>query len=69
MKKYFISVKIDCRIDVDIEASSFEEAFEKAIMEAGTTDLATAEVVGMEPVHAKREDETEADYGYHPYPR
>ena len=30
MAKYTVSLALDCRIDVEVEANSFEEASEKA---------------------------------------
>ena len=30
MAKYTVSLKLDCRVDVEVEADSFEEAFENA---------------------------------------
>ena len=30
MAKYTISPALDCRVDVEVEADSFDEAFEKA---------------------------------------
>ena len=30
MAKYTVSLAFDCRVDVEVEADSFDEAFEKA---------------------------------------
>jgi len=67
MAKYNVSMAVDLRFDVEVEADSFEEAFKKA-------DLSDVDVnsfsdwVGSKPVNAEREDGAFADYGYHPYP-
>ena len=66
--KFIISVKRDYRVDVVIAASSFEEAFEKAINKADEISFDDYLLVEEDPVHAEREDGKEADYGFHPYP-
>lgn len=67
MRKYFISVKVDTRVDVEVEANSFEEAFSLAEDKARDKGLQDAEWVDVEPVHAERDDGREADYNYLPY--
>ena len=67
--KYTVSMKIDARLDVEVEADSFEEAFEKAQGDVCVADTTDMEWVGTEPVNATRaSDDVMADYGYHPYP-
>ena len=67
LQKYTISVKREYRVYVDVEATSFDEAFEKARDAANDVPFDDHELVEEEPVHAEREDGKEADYGYHPY--
>ena len=67
LQKYTISVKREYRVYVDVEATSFEEAFEKARDAANDVSFDDHELVEEEPVHAERDDGKEADYGYHPY--
>lgn len=54
--KYFVSVKIDGRIDVEVNADSFEQARYMAELEAGNCDWNRIEAVDIEAVNA--EDET-----------
>jgi len=54
--KYIVSVKIDGRLDVEVEADSFEEARREAEFEAGNCDWNRVECVDIEAVNA--EDET-----------
>jgi len=59
-------MKVDLRFDVEVEADSFKEAFEKA--ELDDVDLnCFSEWVDSEPVNAEREDGAFEDYCYHPY--
>ena len=60
MSKYTVSLKLDCRVDVEVEADSFEEAFEKA----GETgyDWNKVEVVGDGVVNATDEKGVLEDY-------
>lgn len=67
LQKYTISVKREYRVYVDVEATSFDEAFEKAQDAADDVPFDDYVLVEEEPVHAEREDGKEADYGYHPY--
>ena len=67
MAKFNVSMSVDLRFDVEVEADSFEEAFEKA--DLGDVDLNSfSDWVDSKPVNAEREDGAFADYGYHPYP-
>lgn len=54
--KYIVSVKINGRIDVEVDTDSFEEAKWLAEMEAGNCDWNRIEAVDIEAVNA--EDET-----------
>ena len=44
MAKYTVSLSLDCRVDVEVEANSFEEAFRKA--DKAGYDWNKVEVVG-----------------------
>ena len=60
-------MSVDLRFTVEVEADSFEEAFEKA--ELDDVDMnCFDEWVDSKPVNVEREDGAFADYGYHPYP-
>ena len=50
MAKYIVSLSLDCCVDVEVEADSFGEAFEKA--KSKTYDWNKIEVVGFDPVNA-----------------
>ena len=65
--KYNISIKVDARFDTEVEADSFEEAFEIAKDKTFFAKAESLEWVGVEPVHAEREDGKEADYNLLPY--
>lgn len=54
--KYTVSIAVDGRIDIDVEADSFEQAKDKAIDAFRDADLTEMEVVGGQAVNA--EDET-----------
>lgn len=60
--KYNVSVAIDGRIDVEVEASSFEEAREKARYEVGNSDWNRMELVNVSAVNAENENEEFIDY-------
>ena len=66
MAKYNVSMAVDLRFDVEVEADSFEEAFKKADL-AGVNLNSFSDWVDNKPVNAEREDGAFADYGYHPY--
>lgn len=59
-RKYTVSMKVDARVDVDVEAGSFEEAFEKA--KSVAYDLNAAEVIDGKPVYAMDETGHSEDY-------
>lgn len=60
MAKYTVSLALDCRVDVEVEADSFDEAFEKA--KSRTYDWNKIEVVGNKPVNATDENGNMEDY-------
>lgn len=60
MAKYTVSLALDCRVDVEVEADSFDEAFEKA--KSRTYDWNKVEVVGDKPVNATDENGNMEDY-------
>lgn len=60
MAKYTVSLALDCRVDVEVEADSFDEAFEKA--ESTVYDWNEVEVVGGKPVNATDENGNTEDY-------
>ena len=60
MAKYTVSLKLGCRVDVEVEADSFEEAFEKA--KSRTYDWNKVEVVGNKPVNATDENGNMENY-------
>ena len=54
--KYTVSMAVDGRIDVEVEADTPEEAFEKADAAFATADLTNIEIVGRNPVNCSDED-------------
>ena len=60
MAKYTVSLALDCRVDVTVEASSFKEAFEKA----GNVcyEPRHVVVVGFDPVNATDANGNMEDY-------
>ena len=60
MAKYTVSLALDCRVDVEVEADSFDEAFEKA--KSRTYDWNKVEVVGDKPANATDENGNMEDY-------
>ena len=60
MAKYTVSLSLDCRVDVEVEANSFEEAFRKA--DKAGYDWNKVEVVGGEPVNATDANGNMKDY-------
>lgn len=60
MAKYTVSLALDCRVDVEVEADSFDEAFEKA--KSRTYDWNKVEVVGDKPVNATDENGNMENY-------
>ena len=60
MAKYTVSLSLDCRVDVEVEADSFEEAFRKA--DKAEYDWNKVEVVGGKPVNATDANGNMEDY-------
>lgn len=60
--KYMVSVAIDGRIDVEVEADSFEKAEYLAILELGNANWDNMELVGCKSVNAEDENGTFIDY-------
>ena len=60
--KYMVSVAIDGRIDVEVEADSFEQAKNKAIFEAGNTNWNMMELINIHSVNAEDENGKFVDY-------
>lgn len=60
--KYMVSVAIDGRIDVEVEADSFEKAAYLAILKAGYVDWNRMELVNCKSVNAEDENGTFIDY-------
>lgn len=60
MAKYTVSLSLDCRVDVEVEANSFEEAFRKA--DKVGYDWNKVEVVGSVLVNATDEKGVLKDY-------
>lgn len=47
--KYIVSMALDCRADVEVEADSPEEAFHRA--DICDVDMSKADIVGCHPVN------------------
>lgn len=62
LRKFNVSIAVDGRIDVEVYAESFDEAFAKAETQFMFADLANMEVVGSKPVNAERDDGEFKDY-------
>lgn len=60
--KYIVSVAIDGRIDVEVEADSFEEARKEAEWAVGNCDWNTMECISCDAVNAEDENGTFKDY-------
>jgi len=61
--KYYVSIAAECRLDVCVEAASFEEAKKKAEAEVCESDFGeVTEVIGWHAVNAEREDGMFRDY-------
>lgn len=54
--KYFVSMAVDGRIEVEVEASSPKEAYEKAAEEFCDVDLSKMDYVDANPVSCTDED-------------
>lgn len=60
MAKYTVSLALDCSVNVDVEADSFYEAFEKVKSE--TYDWFDIEVIEGKPVNATDENGNMEEY-------
>lgn len=60
MAKYTVSLAVDGRVDVEVEATSFEDAFLRA--RGSTYDPTTVEVIDLKPVNATNEKGEMRDY-------
>ncbi len=61
--KYTISMKVDGRVDMEVEADSLEEAFEIARCEGPSTkEMKKMEVIDTSPVNATDENGELHDY-------
>lgn len=58
--KYIVSLAVDGRIDVEVEADNFEDAKEKASLDS--VDLRTMDCVGYKAVNAEDENGVFRDY-------
>lgn len=56
MAKYIVSMAVDGRIDVEVDAESVDEAFAVAVDEFMDADLKDMEVVDARPVNCSDED-------------
>lgn len=60
--KYIVSIAIDGRIDVEVDADNFAEAKSKAQFEVGNCDWNMMELVSCNAVNAEDEAGTFIDY-------
>ena len=60
--KYIVSVAVDGRVDVEVDAASFEEAREKACEEVGSIDFNRLEFIDWKAVNAEDENGVFKDY-------
>ena len=60
--KYTVSVAINGRIDVEVEAENFEEAKEKASQEVCEADFGSLECIDWYAVNAEADDGEFQDY-------
>ena len=60
MAKYTVSLPINCRVEVTVEASSFKEALEKA--RNVRYEPSQIEIIGNKPVNATDENGNMEDY-------
>lgn len=54
--KYSVSIAIDGRIDIEVDAENPNEARDKALDEFATADLSKMEIVGRDAVNCSDED-------------
>mgnify|MGYP006958221883 CR=1 FL=1 len=61
--KYTVSISVDGRIDIEVDADNTEEARVKALDAFATADLSKMEIVGTDAVNCSDEDgKLVADY-------
>lgn len=60
--KYFVSMAIDGRVDVEVEADSFQEARDKARQKVWDVDSGEIDIIGCDPVNAQAENGEFEDY-------
>ena len=61
-KKFTVTIAVDGRLDIEVEARNLMEAKEKAIEAFATADLSKMEIVGSDPVNCTDEDDNLFDY-------
>lgn len=61
-RSYTVSVRVDGRIDVTVEAESFAEARRLANLEVGSVDFNRLECIEWDAVNAERDDGKFIDY-------
>ena len=54
--KYTVSISVDGRIDIEVDADNTEEARVKALDAFATADLSKMEIVGRDAVNCSDED-------------
>lgn len=60
--KYIVSIAVDGRLSIEVEAENFKQARSKAILAAGDNDFNTMEYINLIAVNAEREDGIFEDY-------
>lgn len=60
--KYIVSVAVDGRLSIEVEAENFKQAESKAILAARDNDFNTMEYINLIAVNAEREDGIFEDY-------
>lgn len=60
--KYYVSIAVDGRVEVEVEASSFEEAKEKACEELYEVNLGVLDCIEWSAVNAEDENGNFVDY-------
>jgi len=53
--KYTVSIAVDGRLDIEVEADSFSDAKAKALVKFGYVDLEKMDVVNYDAVNAESE--------------
>lgn len=60
--KYIVTMRVEGRIDIEVQANSADEAFEKARGRFADADLSKMDLVDGEPVNCTDEDSVTTDY-------